>query len=100
MAEVTLTIGDRRHTVSCRDGEETRLRRVGEMLDARWPQALRAAGGAPGERAMLFVALMLADDLLDAASQGGDGHGQPRLERLADALEALANSLEDDLENA
>lgn len=66
MAEVTIMIGDRPHTVYCQDGGEARVRMLGQMLDQRWPAALRASGGHNGERALLFVALMLADALEEA----------------------------------
>nr|WP_295666390.1 cell division protein ZapA [Sphingomonas sp.] len=98
MADVTLTIGGHRHIVACRDGEEDQLLRVGVLLDSRWSSAARASGGVGGERAMLFVALMLADDLHDAQNRLPEGAPTgvtaEWLENLADRLEALAGSLE------
>lgn len=96
MAEVRLTIGDRRHAVACRDGEEAQLRRLGEMLDRRWAAANRASGGLNAERTMLLVALMLADSL-DAAQNAPAGYGGPNnpwLDRLAERLEGVAAGLE------
>jgi cell division protein ZapA len=96
MAEVTLTIGDRRHSVTCRDGEEAQLRRLGDMLDQRWASANRASGGLNAERTMLLVALMLADGLEAAENRPtGDGGPSPAyLARLAERLEGIANALE------
>lgn len=96
MAEVTLTIGDRRHNVTCRDGEEAQLRRLGEMLDQRWPSANRASGGLQSERTMLLIALMLADSLDTTENRpSSDGSASPAyLTRLAERLEALADALE------
>lgn len=98
MANVSLPIGGRPHSVACRDGEEARLMELGKMLDERWPAALRAAGGVPGERAMLFVALMLADALDDIRQRPPEGAAvsEPALQRIADRLEALADALEHD----
>lgn len=98
MANVSLPIGGRPHTVACRDGEEAHLVELGKMLDERWPAALRAAGGVPGERAMLFVALMLADALEDVRQRPPEGAAvsEPALQRIADRLEALADALEHD----
>ena len=96
MAEVTLTIGDRRHNVTCRDGEEAQLRKLGDMLDQRWAMANRASGGLNAERTMLLVALMLADSL-DAAENrpASDGGVSPAfLTRLAERLEGVADALE------
>jgi cell division protein ZapA len=96
MAEVTLTIGDRRHNVTCRDGEEAQLRRLGDMLDQRWPAANRASGGLNTERTMLLIALMLADSLDSAENQPSkDGGVSPAfLARLAERLEGIAGALE------
>ena len=97
MAEVALTIGGRVHRVACRDGEEDRLIALGREIDARWPTAQRAAGNAGGERAMLFVALMLADALEEAENRPPEpGAASPAmLEKIADRLESLALALEE-----
>jgi cell division protein ZapA len=94
MAEVTLTIGGRRHSIACHDGEEAQVRSLGEMLDQRWPVAERAAGGMGGERAMLFVALMLADSLDEAQTRPAAKVESDLLNRLADRLESIATALE------
>jgi cell division protein ZapA len=94
MADVTLTIGDRRHTVACRDGEEPQLRKLGELLDRHWSTAARASGGLNGERTMLFVALMLADELDEAQRRPPEGAGAVMLEQVAERLERLAAVLE------
>ena len=94
MADVTLTIGDRRHTVACRDGEESQLRKLGDLLDKHWSTASRASGGLNGERTMLFVALMLADELDEAQRRPPEGTGAIILEQVAERLERLAAALE------
>lgn len=95
MAEVTLTIGGRQHVVACHDGEEPQVERLGRMLDERWPDANRAAGGLSVERAMLFVALMLADDLDEALRKPAKGDGPSLPPGLADRLERIAKALEE-----
>ena len=96
MADVTLVIGNRHHQVACRNGEEDRVMALGRMLEERWPMGLRAAGNQPGERAMLFVALMLADALDEAQHRPppGGAVSEQALDRIADRLEALADALE------
>jgi cell division protein ZapA len=100
MADVTITIGDRRHTVACRDGEEDQLRRLSALLDSRWATAARASGGLNGERTMLFIALMLADSLDEAERRLPDGAGEAQLDQLADRLEGIASALEKSSPNA
>ena len=95
MAEVTLQIGGRAHRVACRDGEEPRLRELGHMVDERWATAARVAAGS-SERAMLLVALMLADDLdeVERKPPAGAAVSEDALARIADRLESLAKALE------
>ncbi len=96
MAEVTLHIGGRPHIVACRDGEEAQLQALGRRLDAHAAVAARVAGAQGGERTMLFVALMLADELVEAerAPSADGGPTGAALDRIADRLEAVAKTLE------
>ena len=96
MAQVMLDIGGRPHAVACRDGEESRVRLLGTMVAERWATADRAAGGLSAERAMLFVALMLADDLdeIEQRPPEGAAASETALARIADRLERLAEALE------
>lgn len=100
MGDVTLSIGGRSHLLQCRDGQEEAFRRLGEKLDAVWPQASRAAGATTGERPMLFVALLLADQLEEVDNRPVADTDPIVLERIADRLEALAEALEQDAPNA
>ena len=95
MAEVMLTIGGRPHRIACRDGEESRLRMLGEMVDRRYAGASRVSGGN-AERAMLLAALMLADDLdeVERRPPPGAAVSEDALARIADRLESLADALE------
>ena len=108
MAEVRLSIGGRTHVVACRDGGERALEALGRRLDAHAATAARAAGGQGGERAMLYIALMLADELAEAeaapppppAAPSVDSVEAATLERIADRLEAIADGLEKSVANA
>ena len=102
MADVTLSIGGRGHVISFRDGEESRVRMLGQLLDERWAVANRAAGGLNSERAMLFIALMLADEYDESLSRPpvGAAVSEAALARIADRLESLATALENGADNA
>ncbi len=95
MAEVALSIGGRPHRIACRDGEESRLRMLGQIVDERYAGAARVSGGN-AERAMLLAALMLADDLDEAERRppAGAAVSEDALARIADRLESLAAALE------
>lgn len=102
MAQVAIKVGDRSHVVACAAGGEARLAQLGEMLDARWDNARRAAGTGGGERELLLIALMLADDLDEALNRPPptDVLDEAGLEKLAVRLERLAETLESGASNA
>lgn len=96
MAEVVLDIGGRQHRIACRDGSEDQVRRMGALLQQRWPAAEKASGGLSAERSMLFVALMLADTLdeMKRNPSAPAASDEPLLASIADRLEAIATTLE------
>lgn len=99
MGQVTLTIAGRNHIIACRDGEELHVKRLGTLLDRHTGTAQRAAGGGY-ERTLVFLALILADVLDEAERNPSSGVSPVLLENLADRLEAVAATLEDQGTNA
>lgn len=101
MADVRLTIGGRTHVVACRAGGEMALEELGRRLDAHAAVAARAAGGQGGERTMLYIALMLADELSDAErTQACVATPDALLDAIAVRLESVADALEEATANA
>ncbi|MHA6722804.1 cell division protein ZapA [Sphingomonas sp. RS2018] len=100
MAQVTLRIGGRAHLVACQDGGEADLEALGRRLDSHAATANRAAGGQGGERQMLYIALLLADELVEAERAPGGGPSPAVLTRIAERLEAIAATLEEAAPNA
>lgn len=95
MSNVTLHIGGRTYTVTCADGEEGHLVRLATTIDAKVHSSGMAGQGEA--RQLLFAALLLADELLDArggATPAPATTPDPLAARLAPALEALADQLE------
>lgn len=94
MADVTLFVGGHSYTVSCRDGEEERLRALARLVDAKVIDAKSSVGDRLGEtRELLFAALLLADEVDEARNNAGDGGLTERAETLAKRAEALASRL-------
>ncbi len=93
MGQITLNIAGRSHQVGCRDGEEPKLRALGAMLERHAPAAQRASGGS-SERTLLYIALILADQLSEGASQAPADPSPMALEKIAERLEAIASALE------
>lgn len=100
MSNVALTIGGRRYTVSCADGQEDHVQRLAGMVDAKL--ASMGTNLSTNEaKNLLFAAILLADDLNEVrtaqAEKGADfdaGRLVTQLERLAGAMEEAASTLE------
>jgi cell division protein ZapA len=100
MAEVTLSLAGRPYTVACRDGEEPHLQRLETLMARHAETANRASGGLSGERALLYLALILADLLDEAERNPPSGVSPVLLDNIADRLEAVAAALEEDAASA
>jgi cell division protein ZapA len=99
MAQVEIEVGGRSYELSCRDGEEDRLRLLGRLVDARAADVARAVGKASEARELLLTALLLADELDEtrgsaATARLEDGQRAAAIERCAERLEKLAEALE------
>lgn len=71
MGQALLAISGRQYRISCRDGDEDRIGRLGEELGARAERLTAALGVMPETQLLVMTALMLADELADART------GQP-----------------------
>ena len=106
MSNVTLSIAGRNFTVACAAGEESHVLGLGSMIDGKL-SAMGELSTQSESRMLLFAALLLADELHDAATKPGSaqesmpelGSDPPpqvteRLGALASRLENLAMRLE------
>ncbi|PTQ11649.1 cell division protein ZapA [Sphingomonas oleivorans] len=102
MAQVDLRVAGRHYELSCRDGEEARLRELARIVDAKAVEAARALGGVNEARQLLLAALLLADELSELRSAAAnppagaysDHDVADLIDRLAERLETLADGLE------
>ena len=105
---VDLTIAGRVYQVACREGEEDNLRQAARLVDGKSREALSGLGTLSEARQFLFASLLLADQLIEkkpeeaapAAPSGPDPRLVLRAEALADRLESLAATLENEAANA
>jgi cell division protein ZapA len=95
MGQITFVFAGRNYTLSCRDGEELHFERLGRRLGRHAETAARAAGGN-AERTLLYMGLLLADEVDEAERNPAKGLSPVALEMLAEKLEAVAATLEDD----
>jgi cell division protein ZapA len=68
MPAVAITLLGRTYQLGCAAGEEDRLKKLAEMLEAKMRAASTSAGpGATGEvRLLMLAGLMLADEILES----------------------------------
>jgi cell division protein ZapA len=76
MGQVSLTVNGRPFAVTCDDGQEARIRRLGEYVDAKVAEFVRNVGQVGEARLLLLASLVIADELAEATEalrQGRDG---------------------------
>ena len=66
MGQISLTVNGRPFAVTCDDGQEARIRRLGEYVDAKVAEFVRSIGQVGEARLLLLAALVIADELADA----------------------------------
>jgi cell division protein ZapA len=111
-ALVDLSIAGRTYQVACREGEEENLRAAARLVDGKSREAIAGLGTLSEARQFLFASLLLADQLIDKPGNAGSEAAQPplpparpdpaiilRAEAVADRLESLAISLENERAN-
>ncbi|RED49774.1 cell division protein ZapA [Aestuariispira insulae] len=112
MSQVELVINGRTYAVTCDDGQEEHLRKLGGFLSSRVEELVGSIGQVGEARLMLMAGLMVADELSDAygeleemrqngggsTSQSGaedENQALEMLDSVAERIEAIAARLEE-----
>src|SRR5438067_6130766 len=66
MAQVIVKVNGRDFPLSCVDGQEARIRRLAQYVDAKIGEFTKTIGQVGEARLMLLAALVIADELSDA----------------------------------
>ena len=66
MGQVSVTVNGRPYAISCDDGQETRIRRLAQYVEAKVNGFVASVGQAGEARLLLLAALTIADELSDA----------------------------------
>ena len=70
MAQVPVTINGRAYPITCDDGQEAHLTRLGGYVDKRLGELVAAVGQQIGDTHLLvMVSLMIADELADIQAE-------------------------------
>ena len=66
MGQVSVPVNGRSFTISCDDGQEPRIRRLAQYVDAKVSEFVGSVGQVGEGRLLLLAALTIADELSDA----------------------------------
>jgi len=66
LGQVNLTVNGRPFAVTCDDGQEGRIRRLGQYVEAKVAEFVGSVGQVGEARLLLLAALVIADELADA----------------------------------
>jgi cell division protein ZapA len=66
MGQVVVTVNGRQFPINCDDGQEPRIRRLAQYVDAKIGEFARTLGQVGEARLILLAALVIADELSDA----------------------------------
>lgn len=107
MPTVDIVINGRNFTVQCGDGEELRVKRLANYLDARVREQANQYGQLGDARLLVLTSLLVADELDDALAEikrlhtslgeiksHQDDEAARAIERVAVRLEQLASAIE------
>jgi len=109
VAQVTITIAERNYHISCDDGQEAQIGRLGRYLDQRARELTAAIGPVSENLLLAMVGLLVADELAETYGELeevraslGDGVGTKdaaetvvarNIENLAQRIETIADRL-------
>ena len=66
MGQVSVPLNGRSYAITCDDGQETRIRRLAQYVDAKVAEFVGSVGQVGEARLLLLAALVIADELSDA----------------------------------
>ncbi len=66
MGQVSVPVNGRSYAITCDDGQEPRIRRLAQYVDAKVGEFVASVGQIGEARLLLLAALVIADELSDA----------------------------------
>src|SRR3954454_20239847 len=106
MGQVVVKVNGRDFQLTCADGQEARIRRLAQYVDAKVGEFTKTVGQVGEARLILLAALVIADELSDANEalrqegnrQGPSGGGDPGaasgIRSMAERIESVADRFE------
>ena len=109
MAQIAVTINDRKYEIACDDGQEAHLTRLAQYVDRRVSELITAVGQVGDARLLVMASLLVADELSEVYTELDSVRNQRRpsaasattaelngdeLDQLAARIEKIADSIE------
>src|SRR5207244_2293845 len=105
MGQVTVPVNGRSYAIICDDGQEPRIRRLAQYIDAKVGEFVANVGQVGEARLLLLAALVIADELSDtndtlqqernrARPAGGPAGGEAASEAAAAGIRDIAERIE------
>lgn len=101
MAEVSIVIRGRSYQISCEDGQEAQLIRLGQYLDKKAKTVLSTSSSISDSMLLIMVALMIADELSEVAADlenlKAEGKGASRImaeEEVVNVIDTLVSRID------
>ena len=91
MGQVVVKVNGRDFSLACEDGQEPRIRRLAQYVEAKVGEFVRNNGQVGEARLILLAAIVIADELSDANETLQRERSGVRVAPAADAGEAAAN---------
>lgn len=95
MSQVSVTVNGHPYKIACDDGQEPRIRRLAQYVDARVGEFVRNVGQVGEARLLLLAALVIADELSDANEALQQEQSRYRAAEIeaGDAADGVANGI-------
>jgi cell division protein ZapA len=103
MGELVVKVNGREFPLSCADGQESRIRRLAQYVDAKIAEFTKTVGQVGEARLILLAALVIADDLSDAnealrqersRASAAPGGAEPAPPGAASGIRSMAERIE------
>lgn len=94
MAQVTVTINERKYQITCEDGQEAHLTRLGGYVDKRLGELVAAVGQVGDAQLLVMVSLLVTDELSDLYSEMDVLKADEGVAARLDTEEGMSNSIE------
>jgi len=102
MGQVVVKVNGREFPLTCADGQESRIRRLAQYVDAKVGEFTKTVGQVGEARLILLAALVIADELSDANEalrqernrQGPSGGGDPGASDAVSGIRGMAERIE------